>query len=395
MTAFEVATGWLTGNADREGGEPGAPRVSTPMKALESLLVPALASAPCLVAFSGGRDSSAVLAVAMRLAKREGLSPPIAVTLRYPGDHDAHEDHWQELAIRHLRVADWEKIPAASSADLLGPVARESLRRHGLLWPPAHYTWIPLLRLARGGSLVTGDGGDEVFGPRRISPLARLATGRSLRNWREVAWAAVAVAPRPARRRIFAQTLQAQLARSWLRPAAQQRFVEALSADRAGEPLGWDESIQSLARTRAWRLGCHNQDLLAAGQATRIVRPLQEPVFLSALGNGAPPWGFPDRNAAMRRVFGCLVPDELLTRSSKAFFNRVVFGEESRAFVSQWNGDGVLHELVDVEVLRRFWRAPAPHALSFALLQAAWLATSRGHMGSPEYQPYDLTAHNR
>ena len=76
----------------------------------------------------------------------------------------------------------------------------------------------------------------------------------------------------------------------------------------------------------------------------------------------------------MRVLFASFLPDELLKRPTKALFNRVVFGEHSHAFVSRWNGGGVPSNLVDTEVLRRFWAAPKAHALSFALLQSAWPA---------------------
>ena len=41
--------------------------------ALEAAVLPALQRPPCLVSFSGGRDSSAVLAVAADVARRHGL----------------------------------------------------------------------------------------------------------------------------------------------------------------------------------------------------------------------------------------------------------------------------------------------------------------------------------
>ena len=111
MVPFEVASGWLFGEVPEAGsGGRGAPSPGempgpSPAQVLESMLAPALARPPCVVAFSGGRDSSALLAVASRLAAREGLEPPVAATLRYPGEHEAHEEQWQELVVRHLGTA--------------------------------------------------------------------------------------------------------------------------------------------------------------------------------------------------------------------------------------------------------------------------------------------------
>ena len=236
MTPIEVATGWLTGESSDAAPTAGMPAPRgpapgvlgpgvlgpgvlgpgvlgpgvlgpgvlgpgvlgspAPLEALESLLAPALARPPCVVAFSGGRDSSALLAVATSLAARHGLAKPIAGTLDYAGEQDADEREWQELVVRRLGVADWEKVTVGDGADLLGPVATDGLRRHGLLWPPAHHTILPLLRLASGGSLVTGDGGDEVFGGHRVTPLVRLLHGRLPRSRGEVAEGGLALAPR-------------------------------------------------------------------------------------------------------------------------------------------------------------------------------------------------------
>src|ERR1700749_707865 len=60
-----------------------APGVSA-REALESVIRPALERSPCLVSFSGGRDSSAVLAAAAALARREGLPLPIPATIVFP-----------------------------------------------------------------------------------------------------------------------------------------------------------------------------------------------------------------------------------------------------------------------------------------------------------------------
>jgi hypothetical protein len=402
MTLFEVATGWLTGEDTAFTSDPVDVDSTTPLAALEALLAPALARPPCVVAFSGGRDSSVLLAVANRLAIREGLPVPVAATLRYPGEHGAHEKKWQELVVRHLGIKDWEIIDAGDAADLLGPAATNGLKRRGLLWPPAHYTILPLLGIAVDGTLVTGDGGDEVFGDHRITPLVRAFTGHWPKTRSDAKETLLAPAPRMVRQTAYARSLRAQLRRSWLRPAAQERFARALATDRARAPLGWQASLRRLPRMRAWYLGFHNQDLVAAADGVRSIRPLQDPLFLVALARSGPPWGFSGRDAAMQGLFASLLPDEVLRRESKALFNRVVFGEHSRDFVERWTGAGVPDELVDAEVLRRFWLAPSPHALSFALLQAAWLAetapsdgTGTAQINGNHHGPADAAARAR
>jgi hypothetical protein len=47
--------------------------------------------------------------------------------------------------VRHLAVVDWEKVPECDEAVLLGSLETDSLRRHGLFWPPALHTLIPVI----------------------------------------------------------------------------------------------------------------------------------------------------------------------------------------------------------------------------------------------------------
>lgn len=125
---------------------------------------PALLRQPCVVSFSGGRDSSAVLAVAVRLARREGLALPVPVTMRFADAEDTHESDWQELVIRHLGLKEWVRLDLTDELDLLGPISTDVLLRHGLLWPPNSFAHLVILREAPGGSLLTGLDGDGVFG---------------------------------------------------------------------------------------------------------------------------------------------------------------------------------------------------------------------------------------
>ena len=83
--------------------EPLPPSGPTPRTVLEEILVEELSARPCMVSFSGGRDSSALLAVALEVARQHGLPEPVAFTLRYPGDTDAEESAWQQLVIDYLR----------------------------------------------------------------------------------------------------------------------------------------------------------------------------------------------------------------------------------------------------------------------------------------------------
>ena len=107
LTALDVASGIPVGAA------PPAPTPVEPRgvrSALEASIRPALQRPPCFVAFSGGRDSSTVLAVADRLATREGLPRPVALTARFPEAPAADESEWQELTTSWLGIEAWERL---------------------------------------------------------------------------------------------------------------------------------------------------------------------------------------------------------------------------------------------------------------------------------------------
>ena len=74
---------------------------STARIALESILLDAVSDPPCYVLFSGGRDSSAVLAVAAHVARREGLPDPIPVTAIHPAASKTDETPWQAMVLDH------------------------------------------------------------------------------------------------------------------------------------------------------------------------------------------------------------------------------------------------------------------------------------------------------
>ena len=74
---LELACGLVFGRRSAPGAEPSEFCLCEPLQALKTRFFHHCSVAPCVVSFSGGRDSSAVLAVAVTVARREGLPLPI------------------------------------------------------------------------------------------------------------------------------------------------------------------------------------------------------------------------------------------------------------------------------------------------------------------------------
>ena len=151
LTPLEIASGIVFGVEEDAPGPGAAPSAASARDALEAAVLPALQRPPCVVSFSGGLDSSAVLAVASSVARREGLPLPVAVTLRFPGNAEADETSWQESVVSAVPVGDWDRIEIRHELSVVGPVATEALREHGLLWPFNAYVHVPVFERARGG----------------------------------------------------------------------------------------------------------------------------------------------------------------------------------------------------------------------------------------------------
>ena len=372
MSPLEVACGWVPGLlAEELSHRPPAP--AHPLAALEEAIRPALCRPPCMVQFSGGRDSSLVLAVALRSARRLGLQEPVALTHCFPGLDETREEQWQELVVRHLGVSNWERVDVSDELDLVGPVCGASLRRHGLLWPPmVHSRHFDFAR-AVGGSLLDGEGGDEVLGPGRLAVVGALLSGRARPDREVLKQLALVLSPPPVRRRVARHLYRRHIRPPWLRPGAWHVLESALADDFAGEPLDRRRSLLRHARLRMVTFFRANSRALGREHDVLDVKPLLDVGFLTALGRAGGRMGFTGRGRAMSALFAEILPDEVLHRADKPRFNRVAFNVHSRAFVAGWDGHGVDDELVDPEGLRRAWAEDEPNALSFALLQAAWL----------------------
>jgi len=369
LTELEVAAGLVVGQGD---GPPFSPDPSVlPVAALREASIALLSTPPCVVAFSGGRDSSALLAVLTDVARSEGLDEPIAVTARWEDDQASDESDWQEQVARAIGVRHWEILRPGTDLDLLGDEAISALDRIGLVWPPPSYAMLPMMRLAAGGVFLTGEGGDEAFG---LWPHGRLwadVRRHRLPGRSDLRTLALGCMPRPVRRRRWQHNLPPY--QTWLREEAFVRLARDLADDQADDPLRWDHYQVISRRRRAVDLTLHSLERLCALCNSRFVAPFVDERFLASLAAWGGHRGQGDRTAVMTALFSDFLPRPILSRTGKASFGGVFWGPASRRFAAAWDGSGLSVELVDPEALRRAWLGVLPVYGAALPLQAAWL----------------------
>lgn len=367
LTPLEIASGLVFGAEPKDGASRDSER--DPLSALEAAVLPALRRPPCLVSFSGGRDSSCVLALAVAVARREGLPLPIPATLFFRPGTEADESEWQELVVARLGLTDWLRLELGDDLDIVGPVATKVLRRHGLLWPFNAYVHFPLLEAAHGGSLLTGIGGDELF-ESTVSRVHAVLARRVRPVPRDVLRLGLALGPWRLRRAIARRRCPLRL--GWLRSEAQRELTQAWATESAQEPHRLAARAEWLPRLRSLRVFARNLEAMATAHRVLVTHPLEEPSLAAAVLR-APELAYADRGGRLRAIFGDLLPEELYGRLTKAAGNRAMWGPYARELVAHWTGESVDTELVDADVLRGVWADDAPDGRSFLLLQAVWL----------------------
>jgi hypothetical protein len=326
------------------------------------------------VAFSGGRDSSALLAVATEVARREGAELPIPVTARFSSIASTDEASWQEAMIRHLGLGDWERVEVNDELDLLGPYAQQLTLEHGNLFPfNAHFS-APLVERARGGSLLTGVGGDEVFGTMAWPRAARLLrpTGPWLSRG---AGRVLAGTPMPLRRWTLRQQLDTD--RPWMTVEAARHARRRWIDWNASQPVNRDRALRDwLWPSRYWQLARRSLTLVGDLWGAPLISPFMEPDFLDAAAARMGPSGFENRASAIESLLGDgVLPASLRHRTSKATFDLVFFNHYSRDFIKRWDRTGLDAGVIGPGRLYQEWQSePRPDARSYSLLKAAWAA---------------------
>lgn len=337
----------------------------TPRSWLEEAILTALGNAPCAVAFSGGRDSSALLALAVSLARANGLAVPIPVTLRFD-DEASNEDEWQHLLIDHLGLDDWIRIDASTDLKLTGSLAESLIREAGVAYPTNAYTHLRLAREVPGGALITGIGGDEVFASPAEGWL-RVITGKALPRLRHVKAAVNDTLPGRVQRigrRILTD-------HHWLLPDVREVLIEDVGRSYWDGSRRFNEGLRRWVNDRYYVSLRQTLRAVEASSGCRVIAPFLDRRFLAAFATESGIGGPKSRTDAMNRLFGDVLPPATVSRPTKAIFDLALYEIEER-FLETWNGEGLPIDLVSADALRAEWRKPAPNACADILLQRAF-----------------------
>ena len=256
----------------------------------------------------------------------------------------------------HLGLTDWLRLDRTDELEVLGEFATSALLRHGLLWPFNAHFHSPLLHRARGGSLLTGIGGDEA-----------LSSSRWARSFAVLSGAERAATARPAARGPT-RCAEVNSARGHGSPRSGALPVAPASGRPRGHAgLGRGPGVRARGAAHApsappdpplprrWALPASSGSLRmrAPRSPTRSSTPVSSPRLppRAALVAGltAPP------PCARSSTASCRL--ELVSRSSKARFEGAFWGTRSRSFARTWTGEVADPEVVDPRALRRVWSA--------------------------------------
>ncbi len=372
LDALELHAGTVAGPR-RSPLPPAGLRIAGPPRCvLDELLIGALAASPCYVLFSGGRDSSVILAAATQAARAHGLPEPIALTARFGALPTTWETDWQERVVRHLNLSEWVRFEAGDQRDALGELATGALLRHGPFWPPNAHSILRYARQVGAATMLSGGGGDELLSRwdwARV-PLRQVARLRPRR--RALKWGAYYCLPRRVRQRLPRDNRPMRL--PWLTEEAHAALTERQLAARKGPPPTNAAALERFIESRYLECVRGTIDAFVATTPARLVEPFYDVRLMRSVVAAAPAQGFATRTAALEALFSDLLPTEVLRRATKAEFSAAVWGPATRAFARDWDGRGLDERLVDPSRLRAQWARERPDGRSLMPLQGAWYA---------------------
>ncbi len=384
LDMVELVTGVVFGT---DSSIPAPPRGTgvAPRAALEHSMVGFLASGTCGIAFSGGRDSSGILAAATAAARREGLPDPVPVTLRFPAIASTEESDYQEAVVRHLGLTEWVRLEPGDALDIVGDASTGLTARHGLLYPSNVHIVVPMLAALGSGTLLTGSGGDEMLDGHPHHDLAAMVTGRkrpTRGRLRQLAKRYVA----PERIREESRRM-ARDHFTWLLPEVRDAVAERFADSNTERLFAHRQITEMVYPARYLHRMQADMAVVAADQAMTVAHPFLDPGFVGSIADRVGRTGFPDRAAIMAEIFGDTLPDSIVTRTSKASFDDVFWTRRTDERVQSLPVE-LLSGYVDPDALRERWRSDQLKGNTSLIVKYLWHLTSQ-RLADPANGPDD------
>jgi hypothetical protein len=353
--------------------------------ALVDTIVAKLTDQPCYVELSGGCDSSLVLSAAVVACQRAQHEPPVSMTFRFPLVPEMDESEYQDAVLGFLGLAPGLTFQITNEFDLLGPSAQKGLKIFGPVCPAPIFSHVDLLRTLPPGLLLSGEGGDEVLGPRRIAGITRAIGAAKQGQVRAVAGNLLNVlGPKQLRR---ARLRRRQLTQSidWIDSDEVTRALTEGFQWNVNEPLWPKRFPPHYLKSEGAQFGFHQLTEVRRWTGHRFFAPLMDPNFVQAVADLTPIFTPRDRRTVLNHHFARNLPDLVLNRTSKAVFQPVYFNTYSKEFARSWSGQ-TSDPLVNGPNLQRYLLQDDVHQiynLVFLLLQQAWLESEKITLSQP------------
>ncbi len=338
-------------------------------------IVRKLSDQPCYVELSGGCDSSLVLSAATTACRNANHDPPVSITFRFPLLPEMDETHYQETILDYLKLQPGSIFQITDEFDLLGPSAQKGLKEFGPICPAPLFSHVDTLRSLEPGLLLSGEGGDEVLGPRRIAGLHRALGSLRSGNFRGAAGNLLnAVGTSHTRHdRIRKRTDGSKI--DWIEPNEVARFLDENFRWSAEEPLRPSQYPAHYQQSQTAKFCFHQLTEVRRWTGQDFFAPLMDPTVVQAVADLTPAWKTRNRNEVLNYHFTDNLPTMILQRTSKAIFQPVYVNRYTKEFARSWSGQ-TNDSLVDGAKLKRYLMQEDVnkiHNLVFLLLQQAWL----------------------